>query len=225
MNNYPDFINVFIAIILSYFIYQAYIFRKIILIACAVVLSAYVVYLLYDKQKLTNIISENNTEIEEKTKEISNIKKALSDEDFNNTKSRGYSLNNPGNIRKSPNHFSGEVESDDAFKKFKSMKYGFRAMTALLHSYISNGHNTVDKILNRYAPSSDGNNPDKYAKSVIKLANVSRDQVLSTADFKNGNMLNIMYAMTRVEQGYSPNIHDLNEGYMMYIREIDINLN
>jgi hypothetical protein len=220
-----DFLNIFMGVVLIYAIYQAYQFRKIILVVCGVAVAAYVGYLLYDKQKLKKTIAENTEEIKDKTQEIFNIKKALADEEFNNTRALGYSLNNPGNIRNSPKRFSGEIESDKAFKKFKSMKYGFRAMTALLHSYIDNGYNTVDKILNRYAPSSDGNNPDRYAKSVIKLANVDRNQVLTNSDFKNGNMLNIIYAMTRVEQGYSPNIHDLHEGYMMYVREIDINLN
>lgn len=217
------FFNLVIVCVSIYIIYQAYLFRKILLIVGIVAILGYVAYLLYTKNILTNKIQESTTELKQKNDEILQIKKTIADEEFNNTKSLGYSLNNPGNIRKSSTKFKGEIESNGEFKKFKTMKYGFRAMTSLLHTYIKNGHNTVYKILIRYAPTGDGNNnPSRYTNSVIKLANVKSNQTLSTPDFKNGNMLNIMYAMTKVEQGYVPNIHDLHEGYMMYVKEIDI---
>jgi len=217
-----EFLYVIVACISAYIIYQVYQFRKLLLLAGVFAVLGYIGYLIYGQRMLTNEVAQKTTEIKEKSNELQQIKKTLAEEDFNNTRSLGYRLNNPGNIRKSSTTFKGEVESPEAFKQFKSMKYGFRAMTSLLHTYINSGFNTVETILNRYAPSSDGNNPVNYTKSVIKLANVRPDQALSTPDFKNGNMLNIMYAMTRVEQGYSPNIHDLHEGYMMYVREINL---
>ena len=34
--------------------------------------------------------------------------------------------------------------------------------------------------------------------------------------------MNIIYFMTRVEQGYAPNIKDLSDGFEMYMKEANI---
>jgi len=211
LNNMPDFITVFAVVILAYITYQVYQYRKTLLTLSLIATIAYIGYLLYGKHELAQQVQQiTYTKVEQ--------------QDFNNTKSIGYSLNNPGNIRNSSTKFKGEVDSDKAFKKFSNMSYGFRAMTSLLHTYIKSGYNTVDKILNRYAPAGDGNNnPNNYVASVTKAANVKPNQILSTSDFKNGNMMNIMYHMTKVEQGYPPNIQDLTSGFNMYINEEQIN--
>jgi hypothetical protein len=206
LNSLPNFITIFIVIILAYLTYQVYQYRKVLLTVSLVAVICYMGYLFYEKQELT--------------KEVKQITYTKATQDFNNTKSLGYSLNNPGNIRNSRTSFQGEIQSDKPFKKFSNMAYGFRAMTSLLHNYIKSGYNTVDKILNRYAPTGDGNNnPRNYVAAVTKAANVKPDQLLTDADFKNGNMLNIMYHMTKVEQGYPPNIQDLVSGFNMYTKE------
>lgn len=211
LNNMPDFLTVFAVIVLSYVTYQVYQYRKTLLTLSLIATIGYIVYLYYGKHELSQQVQQ-----------ITYTKAET--QDFNNTKSLGYSLNNPGNIRNSNTKFKGEVYSDKAFKKFSSMPYGFRAMTSLLHTYIKSGYNTVNKILNRYAPSGDGNNnPTNYVASVTKAANVKPDQTLSTSDFKNGNLMNVMYHMTKVEQGYPPNIQDLTEGFNMYVKEEQLN--
>jgi hypothetical protein len=194
----PNIVAAFVIFFLCYVTYYVYSYRKLILATALVSAIGYIVFLVYSKEKLVQKIEQSQVY-----------------DGFSKT-SLGYSLNNPGNIRVTGTMLPGEVRSDAPFKKFTSMKYGFRAMTGLLHNYIDGGYNTIDKIVNRYAPASDNNTPDSYAREVAKNSNVKLNQVLTEADFRNGNMLNIMYFMTRVEQGYAPNIKDLSDGFDMY---------
>ena len=139
--------------------------------------------------------------------------------------SLGNSLNNPGNIRKSPTAYKGEVaSSNSSFKQFSDMKYGFRAMFSLLYHYInSNGYNTINKIISHYAPASDGNNPDSYTKYVATNSGVPADQTLTTADFYKGplgaNIVNIARQMARVEQGSAPDEQALSDWFDLFIQD------
>lgn len=194
--------------------------KNLLMVLGLISLLGYVIYSAYTRRELSNEANVAKTEASQAKKEATDAKEELRLEQFEfNRSSLGYSLNNPGNIRVSSSKYRGEVPTSSAFKQFSSMKHGFRAMTALLHTYIKSGYNTVDKIVNRWAPSSDGNNPGRYAANVAKNANVKRDQVLTVYDFRNGNLMNIIYSMTRVEQGYAPNIRDLNDGFVMYLNE------
>lgn len=200
-----DVLGIIALVVIGYLIYWVHTYKKVILVAALVGVLGYVVYLQYNKKELT--------------KEVEQVKAQVKYDDGFARNTLGYSLNNPGNIRNFGGSYPGEVSTNQAFKQFQSMKHGFCAMAMLLHTYIQNGHNTVEKIINRYAPASDGNNPVHYASTVSKHANVKLDQVLTEQDFRNGNMLNIIYAMTKVEQGYAPNIKDLYEGYDMFTKE------
>lgn len=208
LNNLPDFLNLFIIIILGYITYQIYQYRKIVLTLSLVAIIAYVCYISYGNHQLTQTVKQ--------------ITYTKPNTDFNNSGALGYRQNNPGNIRNAGPVYKGEISTSSAFKQFENMSYGFRAMASLLHSYIQSGHNTVAKILYKYAPPTDGNNTAHYISSVCKAANVKEEQVLSDYDFKNGNMLNIMYHMTKVEQGYPPNIQDLTAGFNMFLNEANL---
>ena len=50
---------------------------------------------------------------------------------------RGLRNCNPGNIRQNSIVYLGEIQpsKDGAFKQFKSMEYGYRAMFVVLHTY------------------------------------------------------------------------------------------
>ena len=194
----PNVVAIVVMMILAYATYYVYSYRKILLVIALVSVAGYISYMVYAKDKLVQKIDQSQVY-----------------DGFEKT-SLGYSLNNPGNIRVTNSKSVGEVYSSAPFKKFSNMKYGFRAMTELLHVYVNNGSNTIDKIINRYAPASDGNTPESYIAEVARNSNVKRDQILTEGDFRNGNMLNIMYFMTRVEQGYAPNIKDLSDGFDMY---------
>ena len=101
---------------------------------------------------------------------------------------RGIRNNNPLNIRRSSARWTGLIVApssspeggenkaqasvgthyDAEFCQFESMFYGFRAAFKLLFSYYyKHGLRTVKGIINRWAPSSDGNDCNVYAKFVL----------------------------------------------------------
>ena len=77
--------------------------------------------------------------------------------------------NNPGNIRTSPTNWNGEVtEPGEEFERFSDMHMGVRASARILRTYGSKyGIDTINKIIDRYAPPVDNNpNNANYAKHV-----------------------------------------------------------
>ena len=127
------------------------------------------------------------------------------------TKVRGYRNNNPLNIRLSGNNWKGEVKpsQDKSFCQFETMAYGFRAAMCCIRTYIRKyGCNTIEKIINRWAPWSDGNNPVRYASRVCNRwpDDFTKDTVI---DYKNRDqMTKLVYAMAIVENGSEPVIED-----------------
>ncbi len=100
------------------------------------------------------------------------------------------------------------------------MDYGFRAMASLLYNYINTkGLDTITSILNTYAPAADKNNPVAYATYITKNTGIPANKKLSTADFKNGNMLSIIRWMARIEQGVMPNETAMQNGYKMFLQD------
>lgn len=82
--------------------------------------------------------------------------------------------NNLMNIRHSKNQtWLGEIGNKGGFIVFEKPEYSVRAFYKILNSYIKQGADTLEKIANKYAPRSDGNNPDTYVKlgKEILLAN------------------------------------------------------
>ena len=77
--------------------------------------------------------------------------------------------NNPGNIRTSSTNWNGEVtEPGEEFERFSDMHMGVRASARILRTYGSKyGIDTINKIIDRYAPPVDNNpNNANYAKHV-----------------------------------------------------------
>ena len=95
---------------------------------------------------------------------------------FKNT--RGYRNNNPGNLRHG-SQWAGlsNKQTDTSFCQFDSMYMGLRALCKLLANYIKYGHNTIEKIISRYAPSNE-NNTIGYIKQVSSLSSIPADRVL-----------------------------------------------
>jgi len=113
---------------------------------------------------------------------------------------RGMRNNNPGNLRKSASAWQGKITNgtDSAFEQFTNFAYGTRAMIKLLKNYIGDGYNTLDKIINRWAPAADNNNPGGYISSVAFNGGLIPYQVL-TADKETLRKLAI--PMADVENG------------------------
>ena len=127
---------------------------------------------------------------------------------------RGYRNNNPGNIRKTSTVWIGEVlpGDDPAFMTFTSMAYGYRAMFVLLQSYIDKGYNTVEKIISRWAPSSE-NNTQAYIDHVVQLSGIPPTEVISYSD--SVTMKQLVAAISYHENSVAPNFTEIESGYQL----------
>lgn len=124
---------------------------------------------------------------------------------------RGERNNNPGNIVKSNNPWLGKIAGNDSrFETFSSPQYGIRALAKLLTNYIGDGHDTIRKIITRYAPALE-NDTNGYIASVVRQTGISADTVLSAdpdilnalvpAIIQHENGRNIYLASGVIEQG------------------------
>jgi len=129
---------------------------------------------------------------------------------------RGYRNNNFGNIRitKDKNgkqtFWTGEVKGTDLdFKTFSTPAYGYRAIFALLKEYIGKGYNTIDKIINRYAPASE-NHTTNYINTVVKRTGIQPDSKIAASDLIT--LTKLVSAISFVENGISADEVQINEG-------------
>jgi len=125
---------------------------------------------------------------------------------------RGLRNNNPGNIRISDERFDGEIQpsQDKSFKQFSSMAHGYRAMFVILSSYLAKGHNTLEKIIGRWAPISE--NPTRaYVSVVHRLSEVPKDKELTA---KSGeDYIKIVAAMSYVENATKAVMGEVESGF------------
>lgn len=131
---------------------------------------------------------------------------------------RGLKNNNPGNIRISAIKYLGEVpkSKDMAFKQFESMAYGYRAMFVLLYTYqVKNGLKTIRQMIDRYAPPVE-NNTAGYIGSVAKWSGVGADSPITATN--RDVMIPIVAAMSRVENGVSAVMADVERGWELFIK-------
>lgn len=130
---------------------------------------------------------------------------------------RGLRNCNPGNIRKNSIVYAGEVvpSKDETFKQFTTMAYGYRAMFVLLYTYQRRyGLDTVAKMISRYAPENE-NHTTAYIDAVAKRSGVPANGHITAT---NGDvMIPIVAAMSRVENGEEPKLHEVEEGWKLFI--------
>lgn len=94
---------------------------------------------------------------------------------------RGIRNNNPGNIRLGANRWKGQkaLQQDTAFIEFEKPEDGIRALMKLLLTYQRKyGLDTVESIINRYAPPHE-NATDHYIQHVCRKIGVRRRDVIS----------------------------------------------
>jgi len=126
-------------------------------------------------------------------------------------KSRGLRNNNPLNIRHSVEHFQGEIKGKDkSFKTFSSLPYGYRAGFVILGTYLSQGLNTVEKIVAHWAPSTE-NDTESYIANVEKWSDVPRNKALTARD--GSDYILIVAAMSFVENGQNADITTVRAGF------------
>jgi hypothetical protein len=124
---------------------------------------------------------------------------------------RGLRNNNPLNIRHSADRFRGEIASTDkSFKTFSSLAYGYRAAFVILGTYLSQGCNTIEKIISRWAPPAE-NDTESYISQVEKYSGVPRHKELTSASGTEYMM--IVAAMSFVENGQNADIAQVQAGF------------
>ncbi len=130
---------------------------------------------------------------------------------------RGIRNNNAGNIRLSKTRYLGEVlpSSDKAFKQFKTMAWGYRAIFVLLDSYSRKGFITLRQMITRYAPASE-NNTENYIRYVAQNAVVSPEAPLDVND--RNVMILVVAAISRMENGLPADMDDVVEGWELFIK-------
>ncbi len=128
-------------------------------------------------------------------------------------KSRGLRNNNPLNIRKNTEQFQGEINGKDkSFKTFSSLPYGYRAGFVILGTYLSQGLNTVEKIIAHWAPTTE-NDTESYIAHVERWSGVSRNKELTARD--GSEYMLIVAAMSFVENGQNADISAVQAGFKL----------
>lgn len=129
---------------------------------------------------------------------------------------RGLKNCNPGNIVKDSQVWLGEVvpSRDVRFKQFKDMAHGYRAIFVNLSSYIRRGHNTIDKIIRRWAPPSE-NNTSSYINHVAQRTGINKDRVLTASDYVA--LKEVAKAISRIENGVPAVSSDVDAGFSLWL--------
>ena len=118
---------------------------------------------------------------------------------------RGLRNANPGNIRKSNIKWDGKVmfiegvEKEPDFCQFSNMDYGTRVIFRILKTYREKyGLNTIESIINRYAPPSE-NDSESYILSLSKNVGVHPKQTLCFEKYPD-----LVIGIIRHENGFCP---------------------
>lgn len=121
---------------------------------------------------------------------------------------RGVRNSNPGNIRKSKDQWEGAVGDDGSFVIFDSPESGVRALAKNLQSYGRQGYDSIEKIINRWAPPNE-NDTQSYINSVVAATGIPATQSI---DLTNPDVLaSLSEAIGYHETGsrYDPEVYKL----------------
>ncbi|WPJ68085.1 peptidoglycan hydrolase [Salmonella phage PRF-SP8] len=121
---------------------------------------------------------------------------------------RGIRNHNIGNIRKSKDQWEGSVGDDGEFVVFDTPDSGVRALAKNLMSYGRQGYDSIEKIINRWAPPSE-NDIQSYIDSVVAATGIPATQSI---DLTNPDVLaSLSEAIGYHETGsrYDPEVYKL----------------
>lgn len=105
---------------------------------------------------------------------------------------------NPLNVKKSSIKWHGKTEGDDPiFESFKDCYYGYRAGLICLYKHYRMGSNTVNLLINKWAPSSENHICD-YVNYVSFLSPLAPNRVFF---WSYSSVYLIMYRMCVFENG------------------------
>ncbi|MGJ3351583.1 hypothetical protein AAZR23_19135 [Morganella sp. Je.2.23] len=125
---------------------------------------------------------------------------------------RAFRNNNPGNVRWTNNEIGRDREGVDAqgnkkgFGILKDENDGRAALARQLLLYMDRGNNTINGILNDYAPGADNNDTNGYIQHLTKHMGVTPNTPL---DMYNPEILaQMMNGIIKKESGYQPYSYD-----------------
>lgn len=110
----------------------------------------------------------------------------------------GLRNNNPGNIRPGDN-WQGAIGINQNFVVFENVLWGLRALATDLRTKINNGHNTIEKLITRYAPPFE-NNTAAYIAAVSGYTGISPT---ATLQVNVATLKTLVRAIINVELGVS----------------------
>ena len=131
--------------------------------------------------------------------------------------SRGLENRNPGNIRRAPVRYKGEVRPsrDPDFKEFESLAWGYRAIFVLLDTYRTRyGIDTLRGMISRWAPPSE-NRTEAYIRAVSADTGSGPDEALEPLD--PATMVPVAAAISRVENGTAADPDEIRRGWELFV--------
>ena len=112
---------------------------------------------------------------------------------------RGERNCNPLNIKKTSIKWHGKIEGKDTiFESFKDCYCGYRAAIICLYKHYRTGSNTVNLLINKWAPGTE-NNTVKYVNYVSILMDLSPNESFF---WSYSNVYLLLYYMCVYENGY-----------------------
>lgn len=120
---------------------------------------------------------------------------------YTNGSTAGWRNHNPLNIlNKQSNQWRGEVtDPNSKYEQFVSNIYGYRAAIKNIRTYIRNGYNTLEKIVDRW---SGVNNNTAYRDFVYNNSILERNTPIAEDDWTS--IMSLVNAMAMMENGKSP---------------------
>lgn len=119
---------------------------------------------------------------------------------------RGERNCNPLNIKKTSIKWHGKIEGKDpVFESFKDCYSGYRAAIICLYKHYRTGSNTVNLLINKWAPSTE-NNTVKYVNYVSILMDLAPNESFF---WSFSNVYLLLYHMCVYENGYIVNREEL----------------
>ena len=136
---------------------------------------------------------------------------------------RGIRNNNPLNLGYVPGQ--GAIGSDGRFGIYKTMADGVAAEERQLLRYQDQGDDTVSKIINRWAPSSDGNDTKAYVDAVTRDTGFGANDKLNLRDPDQAQRL--IWSMSKHENGRAADGRAIQSGVDQALNgsvTVDVNL-
>lgn len=130
---------------------------------------------------------------------------------------RGIRNKNPLNIRRTQIHWLGmcEQQTDASFCQFSDMRYGIRAAARVIKTYVCRYNcRTVQDIIHRWAPPSDGNNTGKYVRTVCNGSTFLTPTTIIDPD-NDEQLTHLLQRMAFVECGYIIPYETVRQGVQM----------